>query len=67
MTLQNFTELPAPSPCINICNMDTATGWCSGCFRTIDEIMAWRDTSNSEKHAVLTVLPAREIQYWEHL
>ena len=27
-----------PSPCINVCRMDAATGWCAGCLRTIDEM-----------------------------
>ncbi len=27
-----------PSPCIAVCRLDEATGFCEGCFRTIDEI-----------------------------
>jgi hypothetical protein len=30
-----------PSPCVSICTMDAATGLCTGCLRTIDEIAAW--------------------------
>jgi len=30
-----------PSPCVSICVMDPATGLCTGCQRTIDEIAAW--------------------------
>jgi predicted Fe-S protein YdhL (DUF1289 family) len=30
-----------PSPCISVCKMDDASGLCTGCFRTIDEIAAW--------------------------
>ncbi len=29
------------SPCTGVCRMDAATGWCVGCRRTIDEIVAW--------------------------
>jgi predicted Fe-S protein YdhL (DUF1289 family) len=29
------------SPCINICVIDAETGYCQGCFRTIDEISNW--------------------------
>jgi predicted Fe-S protein YdhL (DUF1289 family) len=29
------------SPCINVCRMDEATGWCEGCHRTLDEIAFW--------------------------
>lgn len=35
------TSGPVPSPCINICRMDAASGLCSGCWRTLDEIAAW--------------------------
>lgn len=29
------------SPCVSTCKMDPATGWCTGCYRTIDEIANW--------------------------
>lgn len=29
------------SPCINLCKMDAANGYCQGCFRTLEEITAW--------------------------
>lgn len=30
-----------PSPCTSICRMNSDTGLCEGCFRTLDEIVAW--------------------------
>ena len=30
-----------PSPCINICTVDTDSGYCMGCSRTQDEIEKW--------------------------
>lgn len=30
-----------PSPCTSICRMSGDTGLCEGCFRTLDEIVAW--------------------------
>jgi len=48
-----------PSPCIDVCRMHAATGWCEGCLRTLDEIAAWSGLSNDEKRAVLAQLPAR--------
>ena len=42
--------LPSPSPCVNICQMDAATGWCAGCLRTLDE---------PRRRAVLAALPQR--------
>ena len=32
---------PSPSPCTSVCRMNGATGLCEGCFRTLDEIVAW--------------------------
>lgn len=31
----------APSPCTSVCRMSGDTGLCEGCFRTLDEIVAW--------------------------
>jgi predicted Fe-S protein YdhL (DUF1289 family) len=50
---------PFPSPCVSICVMDPATGWCEGCFRTLPEIAAWGGLSSAERCAVLALLPAR--------
>lgn len=30
-----------PSPCIGVCRIDEATGWCAGCLRTLEEITDW--------------------------
>jgi hypothetical protein len=48
-----------PSPCINVCTIDPDTGWCQGCYRTLDEIAGWPEFSAEEKRAVLARLPAR--------
>jgi predicted Fe-S protein YdhL (DUF1289 family) len=48
-----------PSPCINVCRMDAATGWCEGCQRTLREIGRWGGMSDADKRAVWQVLPAR--------
>ena len=49
----------AASPCINVCQMDAATGWCAGCLRTLDEIARWSALDEPRRHAVLAVLPQR--------
>ncbi len=41
-----------PSPCIGICKMDEAAGWCSGCFRTIEEIICWGKADDVYKRVV---------------
>lgn len=50
------------SPCISVCQMDSTTGWCKGCYRTIDEIMAWGQGSEALKQAVWQALPERHAQ-----
>lgn len=41
-----------PSPCVGVCKMDAAKGWCTGCFRTLDEIAAWGCATDAAKLAV---------------
>jgi hypothetical protein len=48
-----------PSPCTNVCTMDDASGYCVGCYRTLDEITAWSGLDAPAKRAVLAALPAR--------
>lgn len=48
-----------PSPCVSVCRMDEATGWCLGCARTIDEIAAWGLLDDDDKREVWAVLPQR--------
>lgn len=48
-----------PSPCVDICRMDEASGFCEGCARTIDEIAGWSQLDAAGKRAVIALLPAR--------
>jgi uncharacterized protein len=54
--------MSTPSPCISFCQMDAPTGWCRGCYRTIEEIMRWGQGSEAEKQAVWQALPLRHAQ-----
>ncbi|WP_299862190.1 DUF1289 domain-containing protein [uncultured Hoeflea sp.] len=47
------------SPCILVCSIDLATGYCFGCGRTGDEIAGWINYSDEERRTVMTQLPAR--------
>ncbi len=47
------------SPCVNICLLDTETGTCIGCGRTIQEIAGWAAMSEQERRAITRELPAR--------
>ncbi|HYM48668.1 MAG TPA: DUF1289 domain-containing protein [Burkholderiaceae bacterium] len=48
-----------PSPCISICRMDSNTGLCEGCLRTIDEIARWSQMNDDQKRAIWDQLSAR--------
>ena len=41
-----------PSPCVSVCRMDLQRTYCEGCLRSIDEIRAWRGSTDPEKKAV---------------
>jgi len=49
------------SPCIGVCRMDAATGWCTGCLRTIDEIAAWGVASESRKRDIWAAIERRRV------
>ena len=48
-----------PSPCISVCTIDVASGYCAGCLRTVDEIAAWASLTDREKRAVWNELARR--------
>jgi predicted Fe-S protein YdhL (DUF1289 family) len=47
------------SPCVDVCRMNAETGFCEGCFRTIDEIASWSVYDDDEKRAVLARVDSR--------
>ncbi|MFB2551681.1 DUF1289 domain-containing protein [Ensifer soli] len=47
------------SPCILVCSIDLASGYCFGCGRTRDEIAGWMGYTDAERRALMAVLPAR--------
>ena len=51
------------SPCISVCVIDAATGFCGGCFRTLEEIAGWIDFSAAERREVITALVVRRSQF----
>lgn len=59
---QRTTPATAPaqhSPCVGVCTLDDATGWCLGCGRTGDEIARWIGMSDPERLACWRDLPRR--------
>lgn len=43
--------MPVPSPCTNVCVLDGTI--CTGCGRTIEEVVNWSRLSDEQKKAVL--------------
>jgi uncharacterized protein len=52
-----------PSPCINVCRMDAASGLCQGCFRTIDEIAGWSRASDDQRLTILAAVDKRRAEH----
>ena len=48
-----------PSPCISVCRMSAASGWCEGCFRTTGEIAGWSQASDAGKRSVWNLIEQR--------
>ena len=58
-------EPPVPSPCINVCTIDEDTGYCRGCFRSLEEVTRWTRLTNEQKQKVVDALPERKARYGE--
>jgi uncharacterized protein len=39
--------------------MDASSGWCKGCYRSIEEIVAWGQSDNAYKRQVWARLEER--------
>ncbi|MDD4887155.1 MAG: DUF1289 domain-containing protein [Thiomonas sp.] len=52
--------MTVPSPCINVCSMDEATGLCRGCARTLDEIARWASMKEQDKLRVWRLIRLRQ-------
>jgi predicted Fe-S protein YdhL (DUF1289 family) len=63
----NSTNTPSrpASPCINLCRMDDADLYCLGCHRTLNEIAAWSELSDSEKDVIWAELDIRRANLHE--
>ena len=49
--MNQVTDVVA-SPCSKVCEVDS-TNICIGCYRSIDEIVAWRSLNDSEKKVII--------------
>jgi predicted Fe-S protein YdhL (DUF1289 family) len=47
------------SPCVQVCVLEPDSGWCVGCGRTIEEIMAWGSLDEGDRLGLMAGLPER--------
>lgn len=60
-TIERARQLqPVGSPCTNVCRLDKITGHCEGCFRSREEIKAWKTMPDTDKLALFDTLLARK-------
>ena len=57
---RKYPQFTVPSPCVGVCKMDADKGWCTGCFRTIDELTAWSRATDATKLAVWALVEQRQ-------
>ena len=55
-----MSEGPVETPCVDICEIDRASGLCRGCGRTIAEISGWVSMSGEERRRIMGELAARK-------
>jgi len=48
------------SPCIKVCIIDPATGYCEGCARTLKEIAKWGSLSPLDRRQIMAELAGRK-------
>ena len=53
-----------PSPCTSVCRMSGDTGLCEGCFRTLDEIVAWSGISDEDTQGAARVKISGKRSIW---
>lgn len=47
------------SPCIGVCAINDANGFCHGCYRTVEEIREWWNMTDQEREKVMGTLDQR--------
>lgn len=52
---------PISSPCVKVCALDQATGFCQGCKRTLHEIAAWGSMSEDVRQRIMGELDSRTL------
>jgi uncharacterized protein len=60
-TIERAKQLqPVGSPCTDVCRLDKITGHCEGCYRSREEIKAWKTMPDADKLGLFDTLLARK-------
>ena len=49
-----------PSPCVGVCQINSKTKFCLGCWRSLREVAHWSRYSRTEKLAVVDSIKQRQ-------
>lgn len=55
----SIAPAPIKTPCIKLCIVDGESGLCMGCYRKLSEVAAWGRLTDTEREAIMAVLPDR--------
>jgi predicted Fe-S protein YdhL (DUF1289 family) len=55
--MENIEDIQ--SPCVGVCALNDATGFCQGCYRTVEEIREWWNMSHEERAKTASELDQR--------
>ena len=59
-----MSDTPAlVTPCVGVCEINTETGYCKGCLRTMEEIAIWRTAGSDLQLEILGRLKERRRRY----
>lgn len=50
------------SPCVKICAIHPLERICTGCYRTIEEIVSWSSITDMDRKSIILELPKRKLK-----
>jgi len=58
---EDTSKEPIPNPCIRHCCLDQ-DDICLGCYRSVDEILRWSQSSNQQRQEILRACTRRKAE-----
>ena len=59
MSDEIWTRQEIQSPCIKICVIHPSERLCTGCFRSLEEIGQWSQSTDQDRNRIMDELPSR--------